>query len=97
MAFACLIRNLDLPASMPPSDACGMESYASSSSSMSSSDESDGENSSMKEKTSNETYLPAPPFTELLPETDFPLLHSLGIHKEFQLNTMIQEIVTLYN
>jgi hypothetical protein len=37
--------------------------------------------------------LPAPPFTELLPETDFPLLHSLGIHKESQLNTIIQEIV----
>jgi hypothetical protein len=73
MAFACSFGNLELPAPMPPSDVCGMESNASSSSSTSSSDESGGENSLTKEKTSNKTCLPAPPFTELLPETDFPL------------------------
>jgi hypothetical protein len=93
MAFACSTGNLDLPAPIPSSDACSMESDSSSSSSMSSSDESDGENSSIKEKTTNETCLPAPPLTDLLPETDFPFLHSLGIHKESQLNTIIQEIV----
>ena len=92
MAFASSIGNVDLPAVIPPSDCCDIESEMSSSSS---SDESNdkSESSLMKEK-----CLPAPtafiePTDSLLPETDFPFLHSLGIHRESQLNTIIQEIV----
>jgi len=96
MAFASSMGNVDLPALMPPSDRSGTETDTSSSSS---SDESDGESecSLMKEKTNNETCLPAPPFTDptdlLLHETDYPLLHSLGIDKESQLNRKIKQIV----
>ena len=92
MAFASSIGNVDLPAVIPPSDCWDIESEMSSSSS---SDESNdkSESSLMKEK-----CLPAPtafiePTDSLLPETDFPFLHSLGIHRESQLNTIIQEIV----
>jgi hypothetical protein len=92
MAFASLTGNMDLPAVIPPSDCRDIESEMSSSSS---SDESNDESESslMKEKCLPASTAFIEPTDSLLPETDFPFLHSLGIHRESQLNTILQEIV----